>query len=556
MRPKLTFLTAVLLLGLGASIALVIGEDAPSAPKGAADPAAAARRATVRDFGAIGDGKTDDTAAIQAAVDSAAGEVHLPRGTYRITRPIVIDLDKVGWTSLSGGGVARIVMAGAGPAVKFIGTHEGTASPKTVKPNVYACQRMPAVDGVEFVGAHEQASAIQAVGTMKLVVTRVVVRECLHAIHLVKRNRNVIVSNCHLYHNRGAGVYLDDVNLHQINVTGSHISYNAGGGIVVRAGNVRNLQVSGCDIEGNMGPPDAPATANILIDCSGGEAGTAEVAIAGCTIQHTAGATDSANIRFLGADAKDRRWGHLTIADNVLSDVQVNIDIEKARGVSITGNTMWKGVRHNLRVRDSSNVVVGPNVSDRNPQYWGQDKAGEGIVFDGCRDCTITGLHVNGVRRAAAGVILRNCRRMNVSNCTVLDCGGAGVLLKDVSDSRVSGCLIRNDRADANAWVSLRAVGGRGNVIAWNVLGAPAAIDPKCLLDPKPTNWISPRRARSAGAPRGDVPATLRPPVEAAAVARHRVEAVDAAGGDGFKFPGFPADTSSGTMSAIQKPLP
>jgi len=484
MKTKLTSLTAVLLFGATAGVALVAGRGTTPSPKRAANRGAAARRVTVCDFGAVGDGKADDTAAIQAAVDARVGEVRLPRGTYRVTRPIVIDLDRVGWTSLSGGGVARIVMAAAGPAVTFLGTHGGTASPRTVQPNVYARQRMPAVDGVEFVGAHEQACAIRAVGTMKLVVTRVVVRECLHAIHLVKRNRNVIVSACHLYHNRGVGVYLDDVNLHQINVAASHISYNAGGGIVVRAGNVRNLQVSGCDIEGNMGPPGAAATANVLIDSAGGEAGTAEVAITGCTIQHTAAATDSANIRFLGADAKDRRWGHLTIADNVLSDVQINIDIAKARGVSITGNTMWKGVEANLRVRDSSNVVVGPNVSDRNPQYWGQDKAGEGIVFENCRDCTITGLHVRGVRRAPAGLILRNCRRMNVGHCTVLDCENAGVLLKDVRDSLVGGCLIRNDRADAKGWVSLRALGGAGNVLAANALGSPPEIDAAFLKAP------------------------------------------------------------------------
>ena len=493
MKSRFPSLTALFLLTAALSVALLTAGDTDPPPGGAIHGAPVTKQKTVRDFGAVGDGAADDTAAIQAAVNAPTGRVVLPRGTYRITKPIVIDLDRVGWTSLSGGGVARILMAGPGPAVKIVGTHEGTASPKSVKPNVYSRQRMPTVDGVEFVGAHPRAGAIQATGTMKLTVTRVVVRECLHAIHLVKRNRNVIVSDCHLYKNSGVGLYLDNVNLHQINVIGSHISYNAGGGIVVRAGNVRNLQVGACDIEGNMGSPDAPATANILIDCSAGQAGTAEVAITGCTIQHTAQATDSANIRFIGADAADRRWGHLTIADNVLSDVQVNIDIAKARGVSITGNTMWKGVQHNLRVRDSSNVVVGPNVSDRNPQYWGQDKAGEGIVFENCRDCTITGLHVNGVRRAAAGLVLTNCRRMNVSNCTVLDCENAGILMKAVADSIVTDCLIRNDRPDARGWVSLRAIAGSGNVITNTLLGTPPEIDPKCLLAPKPTNWLAPR---------------------------------------------------------------
>ena len=52
---------------------------------------------------------------------------------------------------------------------------------------------------------------------------------------------------------------------------------------------------------------------------------------------------------------------------------------------------------------------------------------------------------------------------------------GAGLLLKDVTNSRVGGCLIRDDRPGAQS-VSVRAGGGRGNVIAGNMLGRPADI--------------------------------------------------------------------------------
>ena len=40
---------------------------------------------SVKDFGAVGDGTTNDTAAIQAALDSGAQEVTVPWGTYKIT---------------------------------------------------------------------------------------------------------------------------------------------------------------------------------------------------------------------------------------------------------------------------------------------------------------------------------------------------------------------------------------------------------------------------------------------------------------------------------------
>jgi len=421
--------------------------------------------ATVRDFGAVGDGVADDTAAIQKAVDSGIGDARFPRGVYRLTQPVVVDLDRVGPASLVAGGTARIVMEGPGPAFRFVGTHEGTAGPATVKPNVWERQRMPVVDGLEIVGAHDEAVGIEATGTMQLVVTRVNIRRTLHAIHLVKRNRNVLVSDCHLYENRGVGLFLDHVDLHQINVTGSHVSYNAAGGIVVRGGNVRNLQVTGCDVEGNM-PLEAdraaadPPTANILIDCTGGTAGTAEVAITGCTIQHTHAANDSANIRFVGLDAGDRRWGHLVIANNVMSDVQINVDVQLARGVSIVGNTFWKGVQHNLRVVDSTNVVIGPNVMDRNPRYQDQAQADDGVLIRGCQDCTIAGLHLNGVRRKSAGLILEDCRRMNVTGCTILDCDNAGMLLKNVTESRISDCLIRNELPDAEGWRPVRIEGG------------------------------------------------------------------------------------------------
>ena len=45
---------------------------------------------SVKDFGAVGDGVADDTAAIQAAFDSGKKEIYIPQGTYRITSTLAL----------------------------------------------------------------------------------------------------------------------------------------------------------------------------------------------------------------------------------------------------------------------------------------------------------------------------------------------------------------------------------------------------------------------------------------------------------------------------------
>lgn len=444
------FRCAILLVAM----AIAPLQSASGQPPGA-DARSASDSPTVTAFGAVGDGENDDTAAIQRAVDAGRGELRFPKGIFRIVEPIEIDLQRVGFTSISGGGVARIVMDGPGPAFRFVGSHAGTAAPATVEENVWRQQRTPTVVGLEIVGAHEQACGIEARGTMQLTLTRLVVRDALHAVHLVDRNRNVILSECHLYNNRGIGVFMDRLNLHQINIANCHISYNQAGGVVARQSEIRNLQIGTCDIEGNMGTLTDPPTANVWLDSTDSSIG--EVAIVGCTIQHAHDAKDSANIRINGRSAavpftEERRHGHITISDNILSDVQTNIELTDVRGATISGNTIWKGYEQNLVVRGSKDVVLSGNVFDRNPRYHYGDgaEAKLGALFEDSADCTLNGNHFSGVVHAEAAVIMRRCRRFNITNCTIIDYGAAGLLLDDVSASRVSDCLISDDRAEAD----------------------------------------------------------------------------------------------------------
>jgi len=411
----------------------------PSTPEGQASGLAGATN--VQSYGAVGDGETDDTDAIQKAINQG-GSIYLPQGRYRITEPLQVNLEKLGATSIHGGGTATLIMAGPGPAINIVGTHDGTANPSTVAPPIWR-QRSPQIIGLEITARHEKGDGIRLEGTFQPIISRLVIRQARHGIHLVQRNRNVIIESSHLYENSGVGIYLDAVNLHQINITGCHVSYNRGGGIVARGGQVRNLQINGCDIEGNMAPGDtAEPTANILLDVS--ESGTVrEGAIVGCTIQHSDDAPDSANIRFRGrSDGPNDQVGRFSIADNAMSDAIYNIHLVQAQGVTLTGNTFWDASEFNLRVAESEQIVVDSNLFEFNPDY-GEAPAPNRILFTDSLDCTLSDLHVQGSSADQPVVTLRDSAWMNVTGSVFADCAGGALWLDNVENSRVSDCSFR-----------------------------------------------------------------------------------------------------------------
>lgn len=435
--------------------------------------------------GLAGDGVTDDGPALQKAIDNSAGAMVLPTGTYLLKKTLVIDLAKVGFTSIDGRGTAILKMVGDGPALRFVGTHAGTAAPESVKPGVWLKERTPLIRDLEIIGTGSESTAdgIEADGTMQLTLRGVVLRQLRHGVHLVNRNRNVLIEGCHIYENAGIGVFYDNVNLHQSNINGCHISYCRQGGVVNHAGDVRNIHISGCDIEANMGTAaDSPASANIFLDCTGGS--VAEVAIVGCTIQHGAKCPDGANIRIWGEGTVLRagkelkfQCGHVTIADNVMSDVQTNIELKQARGVTITGNTFWQGYKHNLYAENCTQLVIGNNAMERNPLYGYTSEANNTVIFKNCTDTTLSGLHLHHTMGGEAGLLLEGCRRFNITGCTVLDCEITGIMLRNVTDSRLSDCLVRDDRDPQKPTGALIEKESKGNMIVDNRLVGAVVID-------------------------------------------------------------------------------
>ena len=314
---------------------------------------------SIRDFGAKGDGQTDDSDAFQHAIDKGNGEVILPRGEYRITRTIVIPLDRSDRIGIRGTGTARVIMSAAGPAFHLVGTHDKTALPTDFRDVVWQKERMPHLSDFEIVGGNAMADGIRIEGVMQPTLRGLLIRKCRHGIHLVKRNRNVLIADCHIYDNTGVGVFLDTLNLHQININSNHISYCRQAGILVKNGEIRNIQIVGNDIEYNY-VADREDCADVYFDAREGT--IREGAIVGNTIQAKE-SRGGANVRLRGiGPSSPNAVGMLSISGNLIGSQETALHLQACRGVTITGNSIYSGYRQSVIAEDSEAIVFSGNV--------------------------------------------------------------------------------------------------------------------------------------------------------------------------------------------------
>ena len=431
----------------------------------------AAQGVSVTEFGVAGDGVRDDTEGIQRAVLSGAASLFFPTGTYRITKTILIDMTAAGYAALAGAGTACLLAECEGPAFHFLGTHTGTADPESVKDPVWQRERMPLVSGVEIRGAHPRAEGICLEKTMMATLTGVLIRRCRVGVHLKTRNRNLIVSHCHIYDNDEIGIWFDHVDLHQTNLSANHISYNKVAGIKIAGGAVRNLQITGNDIEYNH-DEKGEGSADVFFDLREEDSTFRESTIASNTIQARI-SPGGANIRILGGPGL-RTSGMLAITGNLIGSQTDNIHLVECRGVSISGNAIYSAADHSLLLEDSANVVVDGNSIDWNPDHEGKQLV-DGITIRRCRGVQVTGCIIensfHGSPEAGGTIEIEHSEDVAVSQCQILDPRYRGVCLVDAKRCRLSDNTIIDRRPQVSMIHSISVdEKSRDNMITGNLL--------------------------------------------------------------------------------------
>ena len=400
----------------------------------------------VKDYGAKGDGISDDTKSIISAVSNAEdGVVIFPRGRYRITESIEITFEKTGRIGLKGvGGTASVIMEGSGPAFRITGSHKGTSSPESVIDKVWMDERMPMVSELEIVGAHPEADGIEIAYALKPVISKVLIRDVRYGIRLTSRNRNVLIESSHIYNCSEIGIYLDAVNIHQMNINNCHISYNKKSGLKVEASEIRNFQVTGNDIEYNC-EEGSGISADIWIDTSKRGSSLREASITGNTIQAVP-TPGGRNILLTGSMETMNKIGLLSITGNHISNHTVNIHLQNVRGISISGNTFVRGYDRHIIAENCQNLVISSNVFDHNDDYFPpQLVAKGGIIMKKVQNVILGDNIIQGVEHPGA-IELYDGREISVSSCQIIDQLYQGIRVEGCTRLNINGCLIRSDK--------------------------------------------------------------------------------------------------------------
>ncbi|MGY8644318.1 MAG: right-handed parallel beta-helix repeat-containing protein [Verrucomicrobiales bacterium] len=436
----------------------------------------------VKNFGAIGDGEADDTEAIRHALSQGDGELDFPRGNYRISETIEILLDETGRLGIDGSnGTATVIMTGEGPAFRIIGTHGGTGDPGSSKPNIWEKQRMPTVRNIEVTATNKKADGFELIETMQATFSGVLIRQVRNGIRLHKRNRNVLINDCHIYNNLGAGIFMDELNLHQINICGNHISYNRLGGIRIEKSEIRNLQITGNDIEYNNHRAfgtEPEITAEILIDTTAEKSTVNEVTIASNTIQATP-SPGGCNIRMNNKSREDRPPGLITISGNVIGNQENGVHLTACYGIAISGNTIYSAENRNLLLEQCSDVNVTGNVFRRHTP-----KMHTGVRVVDSTDCVFSGCSFRdeseeGQKNGASLLELADCRRISVQGCQLIDGAPWGLDAQQCSEVNVSACIFGGDLVAKRGEGAIQFHGkGQKNLVSSCTIEGKVKLDP------------------------------------------------------------------------------
>jgi parallel beta-helix repeat protein len=399
---------------------------------------------SVKDFGAVGDGVTDDTAAIQAAL-TASLAVYIPTGSYKVSA----QLDLQSGSVLFGDGSASEITCANGNISIIYGLSTDNCTVKNLKVNVTVAGTSAytgavhfetsencsvenvEIEGVSWAGVYLEASSYCRVTGVYAHDFRGSVQDSADVCVYRASSYNVIDSN-HLFGNGWHGILVQEPTIGQIpfknvlsnNRIGAHQTYGVAvysltsGGVDSFTQIVGNFieDIDGATLSGNAG-------AGIYIQSCGG------VTVTGNSIRNCCLSTSSLTLAPGGISIINLQAGlsPCSVSGNTITNIKNYYGVVVASsqgGVSITGNA----------IKLDTNAAT----------------SSVGIYINASSNCAVTSNSINLPNALAATGIFVFANGINTSNTAVTGNTILGGTFAGVRFDRTSTFVNNNVAVSAN----------------------------------------------------------------------------------------------------------
>jgi len=374
----------------------------------------------VKDFGATGDGTTNDTTAIQAALDAVpagGGLVFVPRGVYRVLIPNI---------TVSG---TQLVGEGDGSCLKLVDSPGSVSGGATV-----LRINRDGVDPIENV----RIANLQIDGNKSTFGSVSASAEGIDSDNTV----NLTIENCYIHDVNGDAIDCDGNN------PGLQIRNNR-----IKDGNLQALHIYGAN--------DAIVTGNQIENCS-----NTPDALATHPVDFLAFGTNvpdgiifsNNTIRGCGGGLDVRSVQGILVEGNAITDTTTDISLGDGilvrssgsginRRIVVRGNYIRNTAANGILVTGSNIVIEGNTIV--NPATSGFEIRGNDNII---RNNTVMLAGTQGVR-------LLGCANPIIENNTILNAVSRGIRAETLSGVHVSNAVIRGNHVLNSGANSIDLVG-------------------------------------------------------------------------------------------------